>query len=523
MPVADFVIVCALQKERDAVIHQIKDPISSSKDGSYEIVNIYQANGQIASIAVVTLPQKGNVQAGISTTQAIMDCKPYYVILTGIVGGLESKNRQLGDVLIAEQVVGYEEAKIVNGQTKRRFKVVRPVFDLLMATFEVEKTQWATRIRIPRPLPPPTQCPKVHRGVVASGEKVVADRYMMTQLASVWHELIGVEMEAYGTMLATYQAGNRPGVLMVKGICDYADGSKNDIWHDYAADEAAAFTIALIESFLIDRSHRPLPQVGPKSGQFSASTGGSPHPDAGAVRFFRSCFHRPAFEVPYELEYSKEEFSQAIDDTVTALTTGCLRDRRDGTVLRKGPSTSDLQSDKIVQAMQDIVHILRGIRDDYRQAVRSGTIDTFEYQGSVYRRKGSPQLVHGFDVRRVEALERFNVVCAQTGVPPLTIVLAMQTDVEVETLYSRSETSEPRRTPEELARLGSEVFERRVRPMLRPEDDGKFVALDVLTGDYEVDEDDYAAVSRLRARNSAVEAWLSRVGQPAAYRMRRDR
>ena len=57
--------------------------------------------------------------------------------------------------------------------------------------------------------------------------------------------------------------------------------------------------------------------------------------------------------------------------------------------------------------------------------------------------------------------------------------------------------TEPRRTPEELARMGSEVFERRVRPMLRPEDDGKFVALDVQTGEYEVDEDDYAAVSRL--------------------------
>jgi len=59
--------------------------------------------------------------------------------------------------------------------------------------------------------------------------------------------------------------------------------------------------------------------------------------------------------------------------------------------------------------------------------------------------------------------------------------------------------------------------------MLRPEDDGKFVALDVQTGDYEVDEDDYAAVSRLRARKPAAEAWLSRVGQPAAYRIRRDR
>jgi hypothetical protein len=80
--------------------------------------------------------------------------------------------------------------------------------------------------------------------------------------------------------------------------------------------------------------------------------------------------------------------------------------------------------------------------------------------------------------------------------------------------------TESRQTLEELARLGSEVFERRVRPMLRSEDDGKFVALDVRTGEYEIDEDDYGAVSRLRARNPAVEIWLSRVGQPAAYRMR---
>jgi hypothetical protein len=83
-------------------------------------------------------------------------------------------------------------------------------------------------------------------------------------------------------------------------------------------------------------------------------------------------------------------------------------------------------------------------------------------------------------------------------------------------------SKEARRTPEELSRVGSEVFERCVRPMLRPEDDGKFVALDVHTADFEVDEDDYAALSRLRARNPAAEAWLSRIGHPVAYRMRRD-
>lgn len=78
-------------------------------------------------------------------------------------------------------------------------------------------------------------------------------------------------------------------------------------------------------------------------------------------------------------------------------------------------------------------------------------------------------------------------------------------------------------TPEELARAGSDVFEHSVRPKLQPEDDGKFVAIDIDTGDHEIDADDYAAIKRLRARRPSGEVWLGRVGHPAAYRMRRTR
>ncbi len=80
-----------------------------------------------------------------------------------------------------------------------------------------------------------------------------------------------------------------------------------------------------------------------------------------------------------------------------------------------------------------------------------------------------------------------------------------------------------RRSPEELARKGAEVFDRRVRPALRPEDDNKFVAIDVGSGDYEIDQNDYTAVARLRARHPAAEVWLERAGQPAAYRLGRGR
>jgi hypothetical protein len=81
-------------------------------------------------------------------------------------------------------------------------------------------------------------------------------------------------------------------------------------------------------------------------------------------------------------------------------------------------------------------------------------------------------------------------------------------------------TSNPSRNLDEIAALASAIFDRQVRPALRPEDDGKFVAIDVGTGDFEIDEDDYAAVARLRSRKPAADVWLMRAGYPTAYKMR---
>ena len=80
--------------------------------------------------------------------------------------------------------------------------------------------------------------------------------------------------------------------------------------------------------------------------------------------------------------------------------------------------------------------------------------------------------------------------------------------------------AEPRRNREEVARLGQEIYDRHIKPLLRLEDEGKFVAVDTVTGEYEIDASDYAAVMRLRGRQPSAEVWLLRVGHPAAYRLR---
>jgi hypothetical protein len=78
-----------------------------------------------------------------------------------------------------------------------------------------------------------------------------------------------------------------------------------------------------------------------------------------------------------------------------------------------------------------------------------------------------------------------------------------------------------RRSPysrEEFARRGEEVYERDILPKLGPEDHGKAVAIEVETGDYEVDKNEVAAGDRLRERHPEALFWFRRVGSPYFYR-----
>ncbi len=77
----------------------------------------------------------------------------------------------------------------------------------------------------------------------------------------------------------------------------------------------------------------------------------------------------------------------------------------------------------------------------------------------------------------------------------------------------------PRYSKEEFARRGQAIYERTVRPHLQASDEGKFVAIDIESGAYEVDRDDYTATERLLVRCPDAQTWLVRAGDRAAYRI----
>jgi hypothetical protein len=77
----------------------------------------------------------------------------------------------------------------------------------------------------------------------------------------------------------------------------------------------------------------------------------------------------------------------------------------------------------------------------------------------------------------------------------------------------------PRYAKEEFSRRGGAIYERDVLHNVTASDDGKFVAIDIETGVWKLDTDDYAATERLLQQVPDAQIWLVRVGSVATYRI----
>jgi nucleoside phosphorylase len=78
-----------------------------------------------------------------------------------------------------------------------------------------------------------------HRGRIATGNAVIQDGKLRDEIRTRCDGALCVEMEAAGV-----DANRR--CLVIRGISDYADSHKSDMWRSYAAGNAAAFTRELL-------------------------------------------------------------------------------------------------------------------------------------------------------------------------------------------------------------------------------------------------------------------------------------
>jgi hypothetical protein len=77
---------------------------------------------------------------------------------------------------------------------------------------------------------------------------------------------------------------------------------------------------------------------------------------------------------------------------------------------------------------------------------------------------------------------------------------------------------QPRYSKEEFAKRGDEIYERDIRPIVEKGNEGKYVAIDIESGEYEMDADEIAASDRLLARKPNAQIWLVQIGAPTTRR-----
>jgi len=286
-----FAVVTALPKEFAAMLAMLDDarPITVFGDpNDYAMGRIPAIDGTGNHHIAVALQKKPSNNSASAVASHLSHSFPHleHVLMVGIAGGVPhptdaDKHVRLGDVVVSDQngVVQYDHLKLETHQVLVRSAAAPPSAALLGKVRLLEAARlaggcpWEAHISravvegAARPdastdrlfvagveTPHPIDIfrrsghPRIHYGPIGSSNALLKD----TEIRDALRDKFGVraiEMEGSGIADGTWTAGL--GYIIVRGISDYCDERKNDMWQGYAAVASAGYARALIESFTV--------------------------------------------------------------------------------------------------------------------------------------------------------------------------------------------------------------------------------------------------------------------------------
>jgi len=258
----DFLIVTALDFERDAVIEQIGNFETIQIDD--EIPTYYQTEIHLPNkietykVTLVVLLGVGNVQAGVLSEKIIEKLHPKHVIMFGIAGGILKNEVKIGDIVVGTSIGYYEKGKFFSKKLQVRIEGALSDALLIDRLKNFKDNNWIDEISIKPPENPYN--PNIHFGLIASGEKVVASKRFIKRLLKYFPKMLAVEMESWGVLIAAWMSKPLPRFIPVRGISDNADKLKGDKWQKLAAHTAALYLKHFLQSQPVIPSMGNLPK-----------------------------------------------------------------------------------------------------------------------------------------------------------------------------------------------------------------------------------------------------------------------
>lgn len=288
----DFGVITALPLEfaaMQSMLENVKEVFIKGDPNDYVLGKIPALGGEGYHSIIITLLKKiGNNSAATAASHLLRSFpKVKDILMVGIAGGIPNpskpdKHVRLGDIVVSNEdgLIEYDFLKLEDKEVKLRSRSPEPSALMLGRVKYLEAQRlaghypWEKHIKrgvliegaqrpdpstdilfsrddppkaIPHPHDPIRRegFPRIHYGKIGTAN-ILLKNSRIRDLLRDRLGILAVEMEGSGLADSTWTSGKR--YILIRGICDYCDFKKNDIWQGYAAIGAAAYARALLES-----------------------------------------------------------------------------------------------------------------------------------------------------------------------------------------------------------------------------------------------------------------------------------
>jgi len=232
-------ILVATGLERDAVLRRM---LPSGRKRTVQTVHLGNNTFYVGRLGVTTIALSmssmgsSGRDASINVTrETIAEWNVPAVISVGIAFGRDPVKQRTGNVLVSERIIPYEPERVGASENQSRGREL-PASALLLDRFR-NTVGWSF-------LAPDGQTCGTQCGAILSGEKLVDNMGFRDSLFERFPTAIGGEMEGGGIAAAADR--ERRHWIVVKGICDWADGNKSDQHQGFAAAAAIDLVVHVL-------------------------------------------------------------------------------------------------------------------------------------------------------------------------------------------------------------------------------------------------------------------------------------
>ncbi len=225
----NVLLVTVTEVEGRAVLEEVKSQVSKDlpqgatspktiEFGNNTYFDLGSIGGKRTFMVQSEMGAGGPSGSAATVTEAIEVLSPSAVIMVGIAFGVDEQKQRIGNILVSRQLELYELQRVGSGSTGELQIILRgdrpSASPRLLNMFRASHLKW------------PESAPKVKFGQLLSGAKLIDNQDFRDQLQSFAPEAIGGEMEGEGIYAAAHRA--KVDWIVVKAICDWADGKKNE-------------------------------------------------------------------------------------------------------------------------------------------------------------------------------------------------------------------------------------------------------------------------------------------------------